>query len=111
MPTLFLEVQTAMQASVVHRDGAAVAAMLAAHVGADRLDIYRNTFVHADQGAAALLSFLQLNGLSARNFSRVLPRIFIAAHPPRAAWLDRYGGEFAGFLHVFPQTVVAGLSQ
>jgi len=41
MPTL-LELQTAMQASLVHRDNEAVSAMLAGHITADRLDIYRN---------------------------------------------------------------------
>ena len=44
MPTL-LEVQRAMRASLVDRDDGVAAAMLAEGVGAERLNIYRNTFL------------------------------------------------------------------
>jgi len=30
-------------------------------------------------------------------------QFFIAEHPPRAAWLDQFGGEFPDFLRAFPQ--------
>ncbi len=30
-------------------------------------------------------------------------QFFIAEHPPREAWLDRFGGEFPDFLRAFPQ--------
>src|ERR1700732_2391228 len=44
VPTL-LELRRAMRASLVDRDDGAAAAMLAEDVGADRLNIYRNTFI------------------------------------------------------------------
>lgn len=101
MPTL-LELQTAMRASVVHQDGQAVSAMLAGRIGADRLDIYRNTFVHT-LTRALRLSFPVTERLVGKEFFESAVQIFIAEHPPRAAWLDQYGGEFADFLHSFPQ--------
>jgi len=91
MPTL-LELQTAMRASLVHRDGQAVAAMLARHIGADRLDIYRNTFIHT-LTRALRLSFPITERLVGEEFFEGAAQIFIAQHPPRAAWLDQYGGE------------------
>ncbi len=101
MPTL-LEMQTAMRASLVSRDTNAVAAMLAGHVTADRLDIYRNTFIHT-LTKALRLSFPVTERLVGEEFFEGAAQIFIADHPPRVAWLDQYGGEFAGFLHRFPQ--------
>ncbi|QWG14244.1 DNA-binding domain-containing protein [Bradyrhizobium sediminis] len=101
MPTL-LELQTAMRASLVHRDGQAVAAMLARHIGADRLDVYRNTFIHT-LTRALRLSFPITERLVGGEFFEGAAQIFVAQHPPRAAWLDQYGGEFAGFLRSLPQ--------
>ena len=101
MPTL-LEVQMAMRASVVHQQGQAASAMLAGHVSAGRLDIYRNTFIHT-LTKALRLSFPATQQLVGEDFFEGAAQIFIAEHPPRAAWLDQYGGEFAGFLHSFPQ--------
>lgn len=101
MPKL-LEVQTAMRASLVDRDGQAVSAMLAGHISADRLDIYRNTFIHS-LSRALRLSFPVTQRLVGEEFFEVAAQIFIAEHPPRMAWLDQYGGEFSDFLRSLPQ--------
>ena len=101
MPTL-LELQTAMQASLVHRDNEAVSAMLAGHIPADRLDIYRNTFLFG-LTKALRLSFPVTERLVDEEFFEGAAQFFIAEHPPREAWLDRFGGEFPDFLRAFPQ--------
>lgn len=101
MPTL-LELQTAMQASLVHRDNEAVSAMLAGHITADRLDIYRNTFIHT-LTRALRLSFPATERLVGEEFFAGAAQFFIAGHPPRGAWLDRFGGDFPDFLRSFPQ--------
>lgn len=100
MPTL-LEMQTAMQASLLHRDNGVVSAMLAGHITADRLDIYRNTFVHT-LIKALRLSFPVTERLVGGEFFEGAAQFFIADHPPREAWLDRFGGEFPDFLRAFP---------
>ena len=102
MPTL-LELQTAMQASLVQRDNEAIYAMLAGHIPADRLDIYRNTFIHT-LTKALRLSFPATERLVGEDFFEGAAQFFIAAHPPREAWLDRFGGAFPDFLRAFPQT-------
>ena len=101
MPTL-LEVQAAMQASLVHRDNEAISAMLAGHIPADRLDIYRNTFVHT-LTRALRLSFPATERLVGEEFFAGAAQFFITEHPPREAWLDRFGGAFPDFLRAFPQ--------
>ena len=100
MPTL-LEVQHAMRASLVVRDDAAAASMLDATVSADRLNIYRNTFVAgADTHVATGLSGRRPPGR--RGFLRWLrPAPSSREHPPRMAWLDQYGAEFPDFLRNF----------
>jgi hypothetical protein len=103
MPTL-LEMQTAMQASLLHRDSQAVSAMLAANVPADRLDIYRNTFV-LTLTRAMRLCFPATERLVGGEFFEGAAQIFIGEHPPRAAWLDKYGGEFPNFLRSFPPAI------
>ncbi len=101
MPTL-LELQTAMQASLVHRDNEAVSAMLARHITPDRLDIYRNTFIRT-LTKALRLSFPVTERLVGEEFFEGAAQFFIANHPPREAWLDRFGGKFPDFLRAFPQ--------
>jgi hypothetical protein len=100
MPPL-LELQNAMQRSLVHRENEAVSAMLAEHVSQDRLDIYRNTFLHG-LTRALRLCFPVLQRLVGEEFFEGVAQVFIAEHPPRAAWLDQYGGEFPNFLRSFP---------
>ncbi len=101
MPTL-LELQTAMQASLVHRDNEAVSAMLARHITPDRLDIYRNTIVHS-LTKALRLSFPVTERLVGEEFFEGAAQFFFAEHPPREAWLDQFGDEFSDFLRSFPQ--------
>src|SRR5258707_1547207 len=100
MPTL-LELQTAMRASLVHRDNEAVSAMLAGHITADRLDIYRNTFLFG-LTKAIRLSFPVTERLVGEEFFGGAAQFFIAEHPPREAWLDRFGREVSDFLRAFP---------
>ncbi len=100
MPTL-LELQTAMRASLLHRDSQAVSAMFAADVPTDRLDIYRNTFVHT-LTKALRLCFPATERLVGGEFFEGAAHRFISGHPPRAAWLDQYGGGFPNFLRLFP---------
>jgi hypothetical protein len=99
VPTL-LELQTAMRQSLVHRDIAAVSAMLAAHVAPDRLDIYRNTFL-LTLTKALRLCFPAVQKLVGEEFFEDAAQVFIAERPPRAAWLDQYGAEFSDFLCAF----------
>ncbi len=99
MPTL-LEMQAAMRQSLVHRDSAAASAMLAAQVRAERLDIYRNTFL-LTLTKALRLCFPVVQKLVGDEFFEGAAQVFIAGHPPRAAWLDQYGAEFPDFLRAF----------
>jgi hypothetical protein len=99
MPTL-LEMQSAMRQSLVFGDKTSVFAMLSPGMSADRLDIYRNTFLVA-LTRALRLCFPAVVKLVADDFFEGAAQIFIAEHLPRAAWLDRYGSEFADFLERF----------
>jgi hypothetical protein len=99
VPTL-LETQRAMRASLVEGDDGAVAAMLAEHVGADRLNIYRNTFV-TGVTKALRLTYPAVHRLVGADFFEGAAGLFIAQHPPRAAYLDQYGAEFPEFLRNF----------
>jgi hypothetical protein len=100
MPTL-LEMQKAMQVSLLTRDSAAVTAMLAGHIAVDRLDIYRNTFVHT-LTKALRLCFPVTQRLVGEAFFEGAAQIFIGERPPQAAWLDLYGRDFPAFLRCFP---------
>jgi hypothetical protein len=100
MPTL-LEMQEAMQASLLSRGSSAVAPMLAGYVSANRLDIYRNTFVQT-LTKALKLCFPVTQQLVGEEFLEGVAQIFFSERPPRAAWLDLYGGEFPEFLRSFP---------
>jgi hypothetical protein len=109
MPTL-LEVQRAMRASLVDRDDDAAAAMLPEGVGADRLNIYRNTFL-VGLAKALSLCFPAVRRLVGADFFDGVADRFISQHPPRAAWLDRYGAEFPDFLqHFAPAATLAYLA-
>lgn len=99
MPTL-LELQRAMRASLVDRDDRAAAAMLAENVPADRLDIYRNTFI-SGVTKALRLSYPAVHRLVGAGFFEGAAGLFIAQHPPHAAYLDDYGAEFPEFLRHF----------
>jgi hypothetical protein len=100
VPTL-LETQRAMRASLVDGDDAAATAMLAADVNADRLNIYRNTFV-TGVTKALRLTYPAVHRLVGADFFEGAAAQFIAQHPPRAAYLDEYGADFPDFLRTFP---------
>jgi hypothetical protein len=99
VPTL-LELQRAMRASLVNRDDGAAAAMLAENVPADRLNIYRNTFI-SGVTKALRLSYPAVHRLVGADFFEGAAGLFIAQHPPHAAYLDEYGADFPEFLRNF----------
>jgi Putative DNA-binding domain len=99
MPTL-LELQRAMRASLVDRNDGPAAAMLADNVPAERLNVYRNTFV-TGLTKALRLSFPAIHRLVGKDFFEGAAAVFIAGQPPRAAYLDDYGADFAQFLSGF----------
>src|SRR5438477_11457536 len=101
MPML-LELQSAMRRSLVDRDSAAASAMLAVDIPAERLDIYRNTFL-LTLTKALRLCFPAVHKLVGAEFFEAAAQVFIEKHPPPAAWLDRYGGAFLDFLSSLPQ--------
>lgn len=97
-PTL-LELQRAVRASLL-ANGDSDAAR---HVRADgldpahRLDVYRNTRLSV-LSAALRLSYPAVCRLVGPEFFEGAARIFMDRHPPRSAYLNDYGGEFADFL-------------
>lgn len=99
MPTL-LELQRAMRASLVDRNDGPASAMLAENVPADRLNVYRNTFV-TGVTKALRLSYPAIHRLVGNDFFEGAARVFIAQHPPCAAYLDEYGADFPQFLRSF----------
>jgi hypothetical protein len=100
VPTL-LELQNALRRSLVDRDNGEAAAMLAAHVAPDRLDIYRNTCV-GSLTKALRLSYPAVHRLVGDDFFEATAGALIAEMPPRSAYLDEYGAEFPEFLLRFP---------
>ena len=100
MPTL-LEVQRAMLCSLVAGDGAAMTAFLADPTAADRLDIYRNTFI-LSLTRALTLCYPVVKRLVGEDFFEGAAQLFVARSPPRAAFLDQYGDEFPEFLRHLP---------
>jgi hypothetical protein len=100
MPTL-LEVQKAMRKSLVERDDGDASAMLDGQVPADRLDIYRNTFIIGVTDALRL-TYPAIHRLVGEEFFAGAAGIFMVRNPPRAAYLDQYGAEFSFFLGEFP---------
>jgi Putative DNA-binding domain len=99
VPTL-LELQRAMRASLLDGSDGPAAAMLAENVPADRLNIYRNTFV-TGVTKALRLSYPAVHRLVGDDFFAGAAALFIAQHPPRAAYLDEYGADFPQFLSGF----------
>ncbi len=104
MPTL-LELQRAMRASLLDRNDDPAAAMLAENVPADRLSIYRNTFI-TGVTKALRLSYPAVHRLVGNDFFEGAAALFIAQHPPSAAYLDEYGADFPQFLRGFQPAAV-----
>jgi hypothetical protein len=101
MPTL-LELQHAMRLSLVQRDDGVASALLADGIALDRFGIYRNT-IFAGLTKALTLTFPAVQRLVGIDFFDGAARLFIEKHPPRAACLDLYGGQFPEFLRNFPR--------
>jgi hypothetical protein len=99
VPTL-LELQRAMRASLLDRNDGPAAAMLADNVPADRLNIYRNTFL-TGVTRALRLSYPAVHRLVGDEFFAGAAAQFIMQHPPQAACLDQYGADFPQFLKCF----------
>jgi hypothetical protein len=68
---------------------------------ADRLGIYRNNAAATLVGALRI-AYPAVEKLVGAEFFEGAARIFIAQHPPRTAYLNDYGSEFADFLGAFP---------
>jgi hypothetical protein len=102
VPTL-LELQNAVGRAIVAREDD----QAAAHIIADRLapgarlNIYRNTFIGA-LTTALRLAYPAIYRLVGAEFFEGAAQIFVSEQPPRSAYLDEYGAEFADFLARFP---------
>lgn len=68
---------------------------------ADRLGIYRNNAAITLVGALRI-AYPAVEKLVGAEFFEGAARIFIERHPPRTAYLNDYGAEFADFLGAFP---------
>jgi hypothetical protein len=100
VPTL-LDVQNAMRRSLVDRDDSEATKLLAEPVPAERLGIYRNTFIMG-VSKALRLSYPAVHCLVGDDFFAAAADTFMARNPPRAAHLDQYGADFPEFLEQFP---------
>jgi hypothetical protein len=100
MPTL-LEIQQAMHCSLVQGDDAATTPFLSDPAAADRLNIYRNTFI-AGLTKAMCLCYPVVRRLVGEDFFEGAAQLFVTQNPPSAAYLDQYGGAFPDFLRHFP---------
>jgi hypothetical protein len=100
MPTL-REVQKAMHGSLVAGDDGAMTAFLADPAAADRINIYRNTFL-AGLTKALRLCFPVVQRLVGGEFFDGAVQHFVTQYPPREAYLNHYGEDFPAFLHQFP---------
>lgn len=96
------ELQRAVRQCLVQGDEDAAAAQVLADgiAPAERLAIYRNTFVSA-LTRALRLSYPAVERLVGTEFFEGAARIFIESEPPRCACLDDYGAGFADFLAGF----------
>lgn len=66
----------------------------------DCLNIYRNTMRSSLTGALRL-TYPATERVVGEAFFEGAAAAFVGAHPPRSAWLDQYGGDFATFLAGF----------
>jgi hypothetical protein len=68
---------------------------------ADRLAIYRNNAAATLVGALRI-AYPAVEKLVGAEFFEGTARVFMERHPPRTAYLNDYGSEFADFLGAFP---------
>jgi hypothetical protein len=97
------DLQRAMYRSLVEGEDGDVAAHVLSDgiAAANRLTIYRNTF-YGTLTNALRLSYPAVHRLVGAEFFEGAAHAFINAHPPRGAYLDEYGSNFADFLACFP---------
>ena len=102
MPTL-LDTQRAMFRALVFRDSEGAASQIIGDAlsPAERLDIYRNTFL-SSLTTALRISYPAVHRLVGEEFFEGAAQCFIEAHPPQTAYLNAYGAGFADFLAQFP---------
>jgi len=93
------EWQQAMRASLISGDAALIDS-LAADVGPERLDVYRNTIL-SGLTRALRLAYPAAERLVGAEFFDGAADIFIRTHLPRTAYLDQYGDAFPDFLQRF----------
>jgi hypothetical protein len=96
------ELQQAFAASMLYEGDRAVhdAIVDDAFTAAERMRIYRNTFV-ATVAAALRLTYPAVDRIVGRDFFDAAAEVFIHAGPPASAYLNDYGGNFADFLAQF----------
>ena len=102
MPTL-REVQDAFARGLLTRDPALAASFVVADgaiAPAERLSIYRNTFI-GTLVQALRNTFPAVERLVGAEFFEGAAAIFVAAQPPGGAYLNEYGGAFGDFLAGF----------
>jgi len=100
MPRL-LEIQRAVNRCLIERDQEAVTPFLTDGSTINRLDIYHNT-IFSGLTKALCLTYPAVQRLVGADFFGGVAQLFIVRHPPRAACLNRYGGEFPNFLRDLP---------
>ena len=101
MPTL-LELQQSFAAALIAGDPRAGEFVIADGIAPDaRLNIYSNTCAGNLVGALRI-SFPAVRKLVGDDFFEGAALVFIAAVPPKSAYLNAYGAEFPQFLAQFP---------
>ena len=101
MSTL-LDTQRAMLRALVFRDNEDAASQIVGDElsAAERLDVYRNTFL-SSLTTALRISYPAVHRLVGEEFFEGAAQTFIEAHPPRGAYLNAYGADFGDFLAQF----------
>jgi hypothetical protein len=102
MPTL-REIQRAVARSIRSPDDGEALRHIADDMiaPADRLGIYRNNAAATLVGALRI-AYPAVEKLVGAEFFEGAARIYIERYPPRTAYLNDYGAEFADFLGAFP---------
>lgn len=101
MPTL-LETQRAFARAIVAAKIGDIAPVVAAgeFAPAERLDVYRNTFLSSVTNALRL-SYPAVYRLVGEEFFDGAAQCFIESEPPKSAYLNLYGARFGDFLAAF----------
>lgn len=92
------DMQQAMRRSLLGHDDSIAAFVVDDGVAAaERLGIYRNTFVGVATGALRL-NHPAVARLVGDDFFDATAQAYVVRHPPASAWLDQYGDAYADFL-------------